>query len=94
MGTNAVFFFLVNVSKIPLMLAATHIRLRIGFEEEAAQVMNGTTFVLTAIFFAPILLGGFVGRRIYKAIPEKIFVPFILTLNFITAVYIVVSSIV
>ena len=27
-------------------------------------------------------------------IPEKIFVPFILTLNFITAVYIVVSSIV
>ena len=94
MGTNAVFFFLVNVSKIPLMLAATQIRLSIGFEEDAAQVMNGTTFLLTVIFLAPILLGGFVGRRIYNAIPEKVFVPFILVLNFITAVYIVVTSLI
>ena len=92
MGTNAVFFFLVNVSKIPLMLAATRIRIAVGFEEEAAQVMNGKTFALTAIFLAPVLIGGCVGRRIYKAIPEKVFVPFILALNFITAIYIVVTS--
>lgn len=94
MGTNAVFFFLVNVSKIPLMLAATQIKLRMGFETDEAQVMNGTTFILTAVFIAPVLLGGYTGRKIYKAIPEKIFVPFILSLNFITAVYIVVSSLV
>ena len=94
MGTNAVFFFLVNVSKIPLMLAATQIKLRMGFEEDAAQVMNGSTFLLTAIFLAPVILGSYCGRRIYKAIPAKVFVPFILSLNFITAVYIVVTSLV
>lgn len=94
MGTNAVFFFLVNVSKIPLMLAATQIKLRMGFEEDAAQVMNGSTFLLTAIFLVPVILGSYCGRRIYKAIPAKVFVPFILSLNFITAVYIVVTSLV
>lgn len=94
MGTNAVFFFLVNVSKIPLMLAATQIKLRMGFEEDAAQVMNGSTFLLTAIFLVPVVVGGYAGRKIYRAIPEKIFVPFILTLNFVTAIYIVVSSLV
>ncbi len=92
MGTNAVFFFLVNVSKIPLMLAATPIKIRMGFEESAAQVMNGTTFMLTVIFAVPVVLGGFTGKKIFEAIPDKVFVPFILTLNFITAVYIVVSS--
>lgn len=94
MGTNAVFFFLVNVSKIPLMLSATQIKLLMGFEETEAQVMNGTTFLLTAVFIVPILLGGYAGRKIYRAIPEKGFVPFILVLNFITAIYIVVSSLV
>lgn len=91
MGTNAVFFFLVNVSKIPLMFAATHLKESLGFDTEAAQIMNGTTFVLTVIFIVPIIVGGITGKKIYDAIPDRIFVPFILTLNFITAIYIVLS---
>ncbi len=92
MGTNAVFFFLVNVSKIPLMFAATFIKEAMGFEKEAAQVMNGASFLLTAIFALPLIFGGIVGRKLYRAIPEKIFVPFILTLNFITALYLLISA--
>ncbi len=94
MGTNAVFFFLVNVSKIPLMLLVTQIKTSMGFETDDAQIMNTTTFILTLIFAPGIVLGGFLGRKFYRAIPEKVFVPFILAMNFITAVYIVVSAVV
>ncbi len=92
MGTNAVFFFSVNVAKIPLMLAVTQIKHGMGFAADEANVMGQTTFLLTAIFAPGILLGGFIGRKIYRSIPEKIFVPFILTLNFITAVYILITA--
>lgn len=92
MGTNAVFFFSVNVAKIPLMLAATQIKLHMGFDPEEASVMTGSTFLLTLIFAPGILLGGVIGRKIYRSIPEKIFVPFILSLNFATAVYILITA--
>ena len=94
MGTNAVFFFLVNVSKIPLMFAVTQIKTLLGYEADDAQIMNATTFMLTLIFAPGIVLGGYLGRKFYRMIPEKFFVPFILVINFITAIYIVVSSVV
>lgn len=94
MGTNAVFFFLVNVSKIPIMLAVTQIKTTMGFEVDDAQIMNATTFMLTIIFSPGILVGGYLGRQFYRAIPEKVFVPFILVMNFITAVYILVTAII
>ena len=92
MGTNAVFFFSVNVAKVPLMLLATCAKEHMGFAPDQAQVMDGVTFLLTLVFAPGIFLGGFVGRKIYRAIPERIFVPFVLTLNFATAVYIVATS--
>ena len=94
MGTNAVFFFLVNVSKIPLMLAVTQIKTLLGFDADDAQIMNATTFLLTLIFAPGIILGGYLGRQFYKMIPEKVFVPFILVVNFITAIYIVISAVI
>lgn len=94
MGTNAVFFFLVNVSKVPLMLLVTQIKSLMNFETDDAQIMNMTTFLLTIIFAPGVFLGSYLGRQFYRAIPEKVFVPFILIMNFITAVYIVVSAIV
>ena len=94
MGTNAVFFFSVNVAKIPLMLAATAVKSNLGFEADDAQIMNATTFLLTLIFAPGILVGGFLGRRFYRSIPEKIFVPCVLVLNFITAIYILISSLI
>ncbi len=93
MGTNAVFFFAVNVSKIPLLLAATAVKSRLGFEAVDAQIMNASTFMLT-LFFAPgLLVGAFVGRRLYRAIPERFFVPFVLILNMLTALQILISAI-
>ena len=92
MGTNAVFFFSVNVAKIPLMLLVTGLKSSMGFETADAQIMNMTTFLLTLIFAPGILLGGYVGRKLYKSIPDRIFVPFILVLNFITAVYILITG--
>lgn len=92
MGTNAVFFFLVNVSKIPLMIAVTHTKTFLGYEADDAQIMNMTTFLLTLIFSPGILIGGYLGRQFYRMIPEKVFVPFILAVNLITAAYIVVSA--
>lgn len=94
MGTNAVFFFLVNVSKIPLMLVVTQIKSGIGFETADAQIMNATTFLLTLIFLPGVIVGGYLGRQFYREIPEKVFVPFILAMNFITAIYIVVSAVI
>ncbi len=92
MGTNAVFFFVVNVSKIPLLLAATAVKTNLGFEAVDAQMMNATTFMLT-LFFAPgLLVGAFVGRRLYRAIPERFFVPFVLILNMLTALQILISA--
>ncbi len=94
MGTNAVFFFLVNVSKIPLLFAVTRVKTALGYEADDAQIMNAATFLITLIFAPGIALGGYLGRQFYKIIPEKVFVPFILAINFITAIYIVVSAVV
>ncbi len=92
MGTNAVFFFLVNVAKIPLMLGVTQLKSHMGFEADDSQIMNITTFMLTLIFLPGVVVGGYLGRKFYRMIPEKFFVPFILFINFVTAIYIVVSA--
>ncbi|MDO5309056.1 MAG: sulfite exporter TauE/SafE family protein [Planctomycetia bacterium] len=92
MGTNAVFFFGVNVAKIPLMILVTAVKSHLGFDVNDSQIMNLTTFCLTLIFAPGIIIGGVIGRSVYNKIPEKIFVPFILILNFITAIYILISA--
>ena len=92
MGVNAVFFFLVNVSKIPILLAVTQIKTSMGYDADNAQIMNLTTFLLTLVFAPGIFVGGYLGRQFYRAIPERAFVPFILVMNFITAIYIIVSA--
>lgn len=93
MGTNAVFFFLVNTSKIPLLMLATWIKTAWGFDPSDAQIITPTTFYLTLLLAPGLIIGALVGRRLYFLIPEKIFVPLILTLNFITALQILLSAI-
>ncbi len=92
MGTNAVFFFLVNTSKIPLLLLATNIKTIWGFDPSDAQIITVTTFYLTLIFTPGLILGALVGRKLYFMIPEKVFVPLILVLNLITALHILISA--
>lgn len=93
MGTNAFFFFLVNVSKIPLLITATQIKLFCGFDATDAQIITPETFFLTLVFAPGLIVGILLGRRFYRLIPEAVFIPMILILNVITAVQIFVSAI-
>ncbi len=94
MGTNAVFFFLVNTSKIPLLLLATGIKTQLGFDAADAQIITPETFFLTLVFLPGLVLGALIGRKLYKMIPEEVFVPVILILNLITAIQILVTAII
>ena len=93
MGTNAVFFLLVNTSKIPLLFLATGIKEWMGFDPSDAQIMTATTFYLTLILSPGLILGALLGRKLYFLIPEKVFVPLILFLNLVTAIQILVTAI-
>ncbi|MDD3587129.1 MAG: sulfite exporter TauE/SafE family protein [Thermoguttaceae bacterium] len=92
MGTNAVFFLLVNSSKIPLLILATGIKGMLGFNPSDAQIVTPTTFLLTLILAPGLILGALLGRKLYFLIPEKIFVPLILLLNLLTALQILVTA--
>jgi len=92
MGTNAVFFFLVNTSKIPLLMLATGIKTACGFDPSDAQIITPETFQLTMILAPGLIAGALAGRKLYFLIPEKIFVPLILGLNFLTAVEILATA--
>ena len=92
MGTNAVFFLLVNSSKIPLLFLATGIKGMLGFDPSDAQIMTSTTFLLTLILAPGLILGALLGRKLYFLIPEKVFVPLILLLNLLTAIQILITA--
>lgn len=93
MGTNAVFFFLVNTTKIPLLLLASCGKTLMGVETGETQIITAETFYLTLVFMPGLFLGALIGRKLYKIIPEKVFVPIILALNLITAIEILVTAI-
>ena len=92
MGTSSVFTLCMNATKIPLLIAATAIKTHMGFDAVQAQIITPTTFWLTLIFLPGLALGALIGRRLFLLIPEKVFIPLILTLNFITAVHILVTA--
>lgn len=92
MGTNAVFFLLVNSSKIPLLFWATWIKTIFGFDPSDAQIMTHSTFMLTLILAPGLIAGTLIGRKLYFLIPEKVFVPLILLLNLVTALQILITA--
>lgn len=92
MGTNSVFCFCMNTSKIPLLILATYVKSQMGFETADAQIITPITFFLTLIFAPGLLIGAILGRKLFLLIPEKIFVPLVLGLNFITAVHLLLSA--
>ncbi len=94
MGTGAVLFLFINLSKIPLLFLATLIKGGLGFETADAQIITPETFYLTLIFSPALLIGALLGRKIYQSIPEKVFVPLILFLNLVTALQILVTALI
>ena len=71
MGTLAWFFFIVNMSKLPLFASMQMITLR--------------TLTFDAIIAPLVVVGALVGRRLLKIIPQKIFDPLVLALAGVAA---------
>lgn len=71
MGTFAVFFFLVNILKLPIVAQLGMITL---------ETLRFDLYLLPGV-----LLGSLLGRRIFLLIPEKWFVPLIIVLNTLAA---------
>lgn len=71
MGTWAVFFFIVNVSKLPL----------IGGAVPGLNMINRETLLFDLCLLPGLLVGVLLGRQLYRLVPEKYFVPSIMVLN-------------
>lgn len=76
MGTWAIFFFIINVSKLPL----------IGGVVPGLNMITKETLMLDLILLPGLLLGVLLGRKIYKLIPEKYFVPSVVILNLLVPI--------
>ncbi len=72
MGTWAVFFFIVNVSKLPLIAGL--------------NMITQETLLFDLAMLPGLLLGVLLGRKIFLLVPEKYFVPSILILNLLVPI--------
>lgn len=92
MGTNAVTCLLMNLSKLPLLLLVTVLKAGMGGNPADTQIITPTTFYLTLMFFPWLILGLIIGRKVFTFIPERYFVPLVMSLNFAAAVQILISA--
>lgn len=76
MGTTAVLFCIVNLSKLPL----------IGGAVPGLNMITWDSIRFDLMLLPGLLLGVLVGRQVYKLIPEKYFVPLVLLLNLIVPI--------
>jgi uncharacterized membrane protein YfcA len=76
MGTFAVFFFIVNVSKLPL----------IGGAVPGLNMITSETLWFDFLMLPGLLIGVVLGRQLFKWVPERYFVPSILILNLLVPV--------
>lgn len=76
MGTWAVFFFIINVSKLPL----------IGGLLPGLNMITARTLMLDLCLLPGLLVGVLLGRQIYKFIPERYFVPSVVVLNLLVPI--------
>ncbi|MDR2346912.1 MAG: sulfite exporter TauE/SafE family protein [Planctomycetaceae bacterium] len=82
MGTWAVFFFIINVTKLPL----------IGGLIPGLNMINMTTIKLDLLLLPALIIGVIVGRGIFKIVPEKYFIPMIMVLNLMVPLVILISG--
>ena len=86
LGTAAWYYFILNVSKVPLYLAITALN-----PENPIITLRSFGLVLLA---APALIGGaLTGRWVLPRIPQKGFNAVVLTLAVVSALYLIVRSV-
>jgi uncharacterized membrane protein YfcA len=76
MGTFAVFFFIVNVTKLPLM----------GGAVPGLNMVTAETLWFDILLLPGLLLGVVLGRKLFSVISERYFVPCIMILNLLVPI--------
>ena len=79
MGTFAVFFFMINLTKLPL----------VGGAVPGLNLITAETLWFNVMIFPGLLVGVVLGRRLFGIIPERYFVPCILILNLLVPIHII-----
>ena len=79
MGTFAVFFFIINLMKLPLM----------GGAVPGLQLITAETLLFNVLILPGLLAGVVLGRKLFGVIPERYFVPCILILNLLVPIHII-----
>ena len=79
MGTMAVFFFILNIMKLPLM----------GGAVPGLNLITAETLWFNVLVFPGLLVGVLLGRRLFHVIPERYFIPCVLTLNLLVPLQII-----
>jgi uncharacterized membrane protein YfcA len=79
MGTFAVFFCIVNLTKLPLM----------GGAVPGLQLINAETLWFNVLILPGLLAGVVLGRTLFGLIPERYFVPCIMILNLLVPIQII-----
>ena len=77
MGTFAVFFFIINLMKLPLM----------GGVVPGLNLITAETLWFNVLILPGLLVGVILGRRLFGIIPERYFVPCILILNLLVPIH-------
>ena len=79
MGTFAIFFFIVNLAKLPLMAGVV----------PGLNMITMETLWFDSLMLPGLLVGAILGRQLFKVIPERYFVPCVLVLNLIVPIQII-----
>jgi uncharacterized membrane protein YfcA len=83
LGTAAWLYFLVNLSKIPFYTA-------LGLWSEGGAFFTAESLAWDAVLVPAIVVGVFVGRTVYRRIPQKQFLIAVLVLSAIGALVLVI----
>jgi len=78
MGTFAIFFFIVNLAKLPLM----------GGAVPGLNMITVETLWFDLLLLPGLIVGAVLGRQLFKVIPEQYFVPCVMVLNLIVPIQI------
>jgi uncharacterized membrane protein YfcA len=76
MGTFAVFFFIINVTKLPL----------IGGAVPGLNLITVETLWFNVLVLPGLLVGVVLGRQLFHVIPERFFVPCVMVLNLLVPI--------
>jgi len=79
MGTFAVFFFMINIVKLPLM----------GGAVPDLNLITPETLWFNVLILPGLFVGVVLGRKLFNIIPERYFVPCVLILNMLVPIQII-----